>query len=82
MVVLTEQDYNTEQDGHQSSGCEAIWEGQHLGAARLHVATAVAGAHSNNQRAGAALNRVVVVWDDDGQEINAHLAPAEAPPPS
>lgn len=78
---LTQQDDDTEQYGHQGSGGEAIWEGQHLGAARLHVAAAVAGAHAHDQRAGAALDGVVVVRDHHGQEVHAHLAAAEAPPP-
>lgn len=78
---LTEENDDTEQDGHQSSSCEAVWEGQDLGVAGLHVSTAVTSAHAHDQRAGAALNGVVIVWNDYGQEVHAHLAPAETSPP-
>lgn len=78
---LTEEDDDTEQYGHQGSSGEAIWEGQDLGAAGLHVAAAVAGTDAHDERAGAALDGVVVVWDNHGQEIHAHLAAAEASSP-
>lgn len=77
---LTEQDNDTEQYGHQSSSREAIWEGQDLGVTRLHVSTAVTCTHTHDQRAGAALNGVIVVWDHHRQEVHAHLAAAEPSP--
>ena len=80
-LVLTEQDDDTEQYGHQSSSCEAIWEGQHLGVTGLHVSTAVASTHSHDQCTGAALNGVVIVWDHNRQEVHAHLTPTKPPPP-
>ena len=78
---LTEQDDDAEQDGHQGARGEAVGEGQDLRAAGLHVAAAVACTHAHDERAGAALDRVVVVRDHHGQEVQAHLTPAEAPPP-
>lgn len=77
-MQLTEEDDDTEQYGHQGSSGEAIWEGQDLGIAWLHVATAVAGTDAHNEGAGAALDGVVVVWDHHRQEIHAHLSAAEA----
>lgn len=81
LTWLTEEDDDTEQYGHQGSSGEAIWEGQDLRAAGLHVAAAVAGTDAHDERAGAALDGVVVVWDHHGQEIHAHLSPAEASSP-
>lgn len=78
---LTEENDGTEQYGHQSSSREAIWKGQDLGVTGLHVSTAVTSTHAHDQRAGAALNGVVIVRDHDGQEVHAHLAPAETSPP-
>lgn len=78
---LTEENNNTEQDGHQSSGCEAIWEGKDLGVTCLHVSTAVTSTHAHNQCTGAALDGVVIVWDHDRQEVHTHLTPAETSPP-
>lgn len=61
MRGLTEENNDTEQYGHQSSSCEAVGEGQDLGVTGLHVPTAVASADAHDQRAGAALNGVVIV---------------------
>lgn len=60
--VLTQQDNDAEEDGNQRPGAEAGGEEQGLGVAGLHVPPAVAGTHANGQRAGAALDRVVIVW--------------------
>lgn len=79
--LLTEEYDDTEQYGHQRSRREAVGEGKNLGAARLHVPAAVAGADAHHQRAGAALNGVVVVRDHHGQEVHAHLPAAEPAPP-
>lgn len=81
MLVLTEQDNHTEQYGHQSSGGEAIWEGQDLRVTGLHVSSTVTGTHTDYQRAGTALDGVVVVGDHDGEKVHAHLTPAEPPSP-
>lgn len=78
---LTEENNDTQQYGHQSSSCEAIWEGQDLRVTWLHVSTAVASTHAYNQCTGAALNGVVIVWDHNGQEVHVHLTPAETSPP-
>lgn len=59
--LLTQQDNDAEENGHQSPRAEASRQEQGLGTAGLHVPPAVTGAHPDGQRARAALDRVVVV---------------------
>lgn len=42
---------------------------------------AVAGTDAHDERAGAALDGVVIVRDHHGQKVHAHLPAAEAAPP-
>lgn len=78
---LTQQNNDAEQNGHQSSSRETIWEGQDLRVARLHVSTAVTATHTHNEGTRAALDGVVVVRDHYWQEVHAHLTAAETSPP-
>lgn len=79
--VLTEQDDDAEQDGHQGAGAEARPRCQRLGVAQLHVALAVARAHPDGQRAGAALHGEVSVRDDHGHAVDALPEAVVAVPP-
>lgn len=78
--LLTEQDDDTEQDGHQGSGAEPRPAGQRLGVAQLHVALAVAGAHADGQRVGAALHGELAVGDDHRHQVGALLQAVVAVP--
>lgn len=78
--LLTQQDDNAGQYGDQRPGAEAGRQD-----VRLHVAGedgvfAVAGAHSDGQRVGAAHRRVAVVVDLDGEEENVLRQAAESLP--
>ena len=79
--VLTEQDDDTEQDGHQGSRAESRPRRERLGVAQLHVALAVAGAHSDGQGAGAALHRELSVRNDHRHVVDALLQTVVAVPP-
>lgn len=81
MKRLTEEYNDTEQYRHQSSSSEAVWERQDLRAAWLHVSVAVTSTDAHNKCTGAALDGVVIVRDNDGQEVHAHLTAAETSPP-
>lgn len=59
--ILTEQDDDTKQNGHQGSCAEPRPRRERLGVAQLHVALAVTGAHSDGQCVGAALHGKVSV---------------------
>lgn len=74
----TQQDGGTQQDGDQRSGAQARRAAQSLHVAQLHVAVAVAGAHSDRQGAGAALHGVVAVRDDHGHQVDALVEAAVA----
>lgn len=54
--LLTEQDEDAEQNGHQRPCAEPRRAGQSLSVAHLHVAVSVARAHPNCERARAALH--------------------------
>lgn len=79
--MRTQQDDHAEQNGHQGGGAEAWGEEQSLHAAGAQVPCAVAAAHVYGQCAGAALDGIVAVRDDDGQVVCAHLLPVKATPP-
>lgn len=81
MLVLTEQDDDTEQDGHQGAGAEPRPCRQRLGVAQLHVALAVARANPDGQRVGAALHGEVSVRNDHGDVVDALLEAVVAVPP-
>lgn len=78
--VLTEQNDDTQQDGHQGSRAEPRPGRQRLGVAQLHVALAVAGAHPDGQRVGAAPHGQVAVGDDHGHVVDALLQAVVAVP--
>lgn len=61
LKFLTQQNNDAEENGNQGPGAEACREEQGFSAARLHVTLAVTGAYADSQRAGAALNRVIIV---------------------
>lgn len=79
--VLTEQDDDAKQNGHQGAGAEPRPRRERLCVARLHVALAVAGADSDGQRVGAALHRELAVGYDHGHVVDAHVQAAVAVPP-
>lgn len=79
-MVLTEQNDDTKQDGHQGSRAESRPRRQRLGVAQLHVALTVAGAHPDGQCVGAALHGQVPVRDDHGHVVHALLQAAVAVP--
>lgn len=79
--VLTEQNDDTKQNGHQGSRAEACPRRERLGVAQLHVALAVAGAHSDGQGVGAALHRKVSVRNDHRHVVDALLETVVAVPP-
>lgn len=81
MRSLTEEQDDAEEDGHQGAGAQASGEEQRLHAARAQVPPAVTATHADGQRAGAALDRVVVVRDDHGQVVDAYFMPVEPTPP-
>lgn len=80
LFVLTEQDDDTKQDGHQGSRAEARPRRERLGVAQLHFALAVAGAHPDGQGAGAALHRELPVRYDHGHVVDALLQAVVAVP--
>ncbi len=61
--LLTEQDEDAEQDGHQRPCAEPRGAAQSLGVAHLHVAVSVARTNPNRERARATLHGNVSVWD-------------------
>lgn len=61
LSFLTQQNNDAQEDGDQGAGAEASGEQQGFSTAGLHVALVVASAHSDGQRARAALNRVIIV---------------------
>ncbi|OWK02286.1 hypothetical protein Celaphus_00018093 [Cervus elaphus hippelaphus] len=63
------QNDDAEENGDQGARAEPSRQEQGLGAAGLHVALAVAGTHSDGERARAALNRIIVVRNHHGQEL-------------
>ncbi len=71
--VLTEQNDDTKQNGHQGSRAESRPRCERLGVAQLHVALAVAGAHSDGQGVGAALHRELPIRNDHRHVIDALL---------
>lgn len=79
--VLTEQNDDTEQNGHQGSGAETRPRCERLGVAQLHVALAVAGAHSDGQGAGAALHGKLSIGYDHRHVVDALLQTVVAVPP-
>lgn len=81
-LVLTEEDDDAKQNGHQGPGAESRPRCERLGVAQLHVALAVAGAHSDGERVGAALHGELPVRNDHGHVVDALLQAAVAVPPS
>lgn len=62
---LTQQDEDAGQDGDERSSAEARGQTVRLGVARHDVPLLVAAAHADGQRAGAGLDRLLAVSDDD-----------------
>ena len=79
--VLTEQNDDTEQNGHQGARAEPRPRRERLGVAQLHVALAVARAHSDGQGVGAALHRELPVGNDHRHVVDALLQAVVAVPP-
>lgn len=80
-AVLTEQDDDTKQNGHQGAGAEPRPRCERLCVARLHVALAVAGADSDGQRVGAALHWELSIRNDHRHMVDALLQGAVAVSP-
>lgn len=71
VCMLTEQDDDTEQDGHQGPCAQPRPGRQRLGIAQLHVALAVAGADAHSECARAAVTGRVTVADDHRHLVDA-----------
>lgn len=71
--VLTEQNDDTKQDGHQGSCAESCPRCKCFGVAQLHVALTVAGTHSDGQCVGAALHRELSIRNDHRHMVDALL---------
>lgn len=75
---LTQQYDGTQQDSDEGSSAEARRAAQRLSVTQLHVAVAVAGAHSDGEGASAALHGIVAIGDHHGNQIHALLEAAVA----
>lgn len=71
--VLTEQNDDTKQDGHQGSRAESCPRCKRLGVAQLHVALTVTGTDSDGQCVGAALHRELAIGNDHRHMVDALL---------
>lgn len=78
---LTEQNHDAEQDGHQCPSAKPRLRRESLRVAQLHVALAVAGAHSDGERVGAAQCGKLSVGNDHRNVVDAPLQAAVAAPP-
>lgn len=67
---LTQQDEDAGQDGDERSSAEACRQTVRLGVARHDVTLVVAAAHVDGQRAGARLDRLLSIRDENGQVVD------------
>ncbi|CAI5780162.1 Hypothetical predicted protein [Podarcis lilfordi] len=76
----TQENHDAEQNGNEGSCAKTRWKEQSFSIARLHVPSAVTGAHPDSQCASAALDGVVIVKYYHWQDIGAHFIPAVSIP--